>query len=150
MLRLASWKPAPGEALEPTASAWLTARQPTRVIELFWQPVIESALGESIDQWRKRDVSMDPEAIASLIALIAEQAEQCELSLAGNWSSSPETAIEDLRCQLQEIEESLIPYGLHVVGELLAQEDQIDLLNSIARAHGDVTVSVELLQDLLQ
>jgi squalene-associated FAD-dependent desaturase len=49
MLRLASWKPAPGEALEPTASAWLTARQPARVIELFWQPVIESALGESID-----------------------------------------------------------------------------------------------------
>jgi magnesium chelatase subunit H len=107
------------------------------------------SLGESIDQWRKRDISMDPEAVASLMALIAEQAEQCELSLAGNWSSSPETAIEDLRCQLQEIEESLIPYGLHVVGELLAQEDQIDLLNSIARAHGDVTVSVELLQDLL-
>lgn len=49
MLRLASWKPAAGEAVEPTAATWLAARQPERVIELFWQPVIESALGESID-----------------------------------------------------------------------------------------------------
>ena len=49
MLRLASWKPAADEAVEPTAAAWLAARQPERVIELFWQPVIESALGESID-----------------------------------------------------------------------------------------------------
>lgn len=49
MLRLAAWKPAGGDAVEPTAAAWLAARQPTRVIELFWQPVIESALGESID-----------------------------------------------------------------------------------------------------
>jgi squalene-associated FAD-dependent desaturase len=33
-----------------TARAWLeSAGQPSRVIDLFWQPVLESALGESID-----------------------------------------------------------------------------------------------------
>jgi len=33
-----------------SARAWLEGHgQPTRVIDLFWQPVIESALGESID-----------------------------------------------------------------------------------------------------
>jgi zeta-carotene desaturase len=36
-------------AERPTALAWLEAAgQPDRVIRLFWQPVIESALGESI------------------------------------------------------------------------------------------------------
>ena len=35
---------------EETASAWLAAAgQPDRVVRLFWQPVLESALGESID-----------------------------------------------------------------------------------------------------
>jgi len=34
-----------------SARAWLASHgQPARVIDLFWQPVIESALGESIDQ----------------------------------------------------------------------------------------------------
>jgi squalene-associated FAD-dependent desaturase len=49
MLRLARRSAAAGA---PTATAleWLrSAGQPERVIRLFWQPVIESALGESID-----------------------------------------------------------------------------------------------------
>ena len=53
MLKLARYRePAGGEA-DPagsTALAWLKAAgQPERVIRLFWQPVLESALGESID-----------------------------------------------------------------------------------------------------
>ena len=49
MLRLARLRPRQ-TADAQTALAWLQAAgQPPRVIELFWQPVIESALGESID-----------------------------------------------------------------------------------------------------
>jgi squalene-associated FAD-dependent desaturase len=48
MLSLARLQPKPG--VEPTALAWLESiNQPERVIRLFWQPVLESALGESID-----------------------------------------------------------------------------------------------------
>jgi len=47
MLRLARER---GAALDDTAAAWLVrVGQPERVIRLFWQPVLESALGESID-----------------------------------------------------------------------------------------------------
>jgi len=47
MLRLARHR---GAAVEGTALAWLeSVGQPERVIRLFWQPVLESALGESID-----------------------------------------------------------------------------------------------------
>lgn len=49
MLHLARWRP--GASPRPdTAAAWLAAiGQPARVIEFFWRPVLESALGESID-----------------------------------------------------------------------------------------------------
>ena len=53
MLKLARYRgPAGGEAgpADSTALAWLeSVGQPDRVIRLFWQPVLESALGESID-----------------------------------------------------------------------------------------------------
>ena len=49
MLRLARHRPADGVDAA-TALEWLRMiGQPERVIRLFWQPVIESALGESID-----------------------------------------------------------------------------------------------------
>jgi squalene-associated FAD-dependent desaturase len=47
MIRLARTR---GAALDDTAAAWLERiGQPERVVRLFWQPVLESALGESID-----------------------------------------------------------------------------------------------------
>ncbi len=49
MIRLAVRQNIPTDDTEPTAACWLHARQPKRVIDLFWQPVIESALGESIE-----------------------------------------------------------------------------------------------------
>jgi squalene-associated FAD-dependent desaturase len=49
MLRLARYRAA-GDSGLATAAAWLAAiGQPPRVIEYFWRPVLESALGESID-----------------------------------------------------------------------------------------------------
>jgi squalene-associated FAD-dependent desaturase len=53
MLKLARYREPAGNDTVPsrdTALAWLRGvGQPERVIRLFWQPVLESALGESID-----------------------------------------------------------------------------------------------------
>ena len=49
MMRLAVRQNIVTDDSEPTAACWLQSRQPKRVIDLFWQPVIESALGESMD-----------------------------------------------------------------------------------------------------
>jgi squalene-associated FAD-dependent desaturase len=50
MLRLARSRESGISRQPETARAWLAAvGQPDRVIRLFWQPVLESALGESID-----------------------------------------------------------------------------------------------------
>jgi len=49
MMRLAVRQNIATDDTEPTAARWLGEKQPERVIRLFWQPVIESALGESIE-----------------------------------------------------------------------------------------------------
>ena len=49
MMRLAVRQNIAKDDTELTASCWLHSRQPKRVIDLFWQPVIESALGESME-----------------------------------------------------------------------------------------------------
>jgi squalene-associated FAD-dependent desaturase len=49
MFRLAVRRKTCNSGSEVTAAQWLRPRQPERVIQLFWQPVIESALGESMD-----------------------------------------------------------------------------------------------------
>jgi squalene-associated FAD-dependent desaturase len=49
MLQLARLRP-PTVKMDATAATWLESiGQPRRVIEYFWRPVLESALGESID-----------------------------------------------------------------------------------------------------
>jgi hypothetical protein len=49
MMRLAVRQNIATDNTELTAARWLRKKQPERVIELFWQPVIESALGESME-----------------------------------------------------------------------------------------------------
>lgn len=105
-------------------------------------------LGDSIDRWRRRDQDQDAESLGELVRLIREQAEACDLSLV-NWGDDVEAAIEDLRNQLNEIEESLIPYGLHVVGEIMPREDRLCLLQSISTAQGKFQPSEKLLERVL-
>ena len=91
-------------------------------------------LGDAIDQWRRRDDRQDSGEHESLIALIKELAEVCDLQDV-DWSQGPETAILALRSRLTEIEEALIPFGLHVVGDVLAENERRELLASIVAAH---------------
>ena len=106
------------------------------------------SLGDSIDRWRQREEQQDGESLAELISLIKEQAAACELA-DQDWQAGPEQAIECLRHQLREIEETLIPYGLHVVGEVLPRPDRLSLLQSIATAQGHGQLSDGFLNALL-
>ena len=105
-------------------------------------------LGDSIDRWRRRDHDQDADSLGELVGLIREQAEACDLNPA-SWDQDVEVAIEDLRHQLNEIEESLIPYGLHVVGEVMPREDRLTLLQSISTAQGQFQPSDNLLERVL-
>jgi magnesium chelatase subunit H len=101
-------------------------------------------LKASLSRWRQ----LGPEEAherPSLAALIQSQA--CELELAKSepvWDGDSEAVIMTLNEKLLELEYTLIPHGLHVVGRAPTVEERVDMLLSIAEAAHGATINDEL------
>jgi len=107
-------------------------------------------LKDAIDRWRVRD--LDASQQASLTALIHTLATESDLITTDTelWpADQAETAIESLRLSLLEIEESLIPYGLHVVGKAPSITQKLDLLRTVAHASFDIKISADVLESVI-
>ena len=105
----------------------------------------------SIDTWRSRDDGMGKQQCADLIALIHTQAAELDLvDTQSPWATGQaDMAITALYQQLHEIETSLIPFGLHVVGEAMEPAQKLELLQSVAQASASVTLSDQWIESLL-
>ncbi len=88
----------------------------------------------SLDRWRALDATKAGEANA-LREMIQQQAVAVELATAEpQWRADEADArVAALRERLLELEYSLIPMGLHVVGEPMAPEARADTLIEIAK-----------------
>jgi magnesium chelatase subunit H len=91
----------------------------------------------SIERWR----TLAPEAARErepLAALIQTQAAALDLALAEPaWNGDLESRIAKLGEAILELEYTLIPHGLHVVGEPPSAAERVDLLVAMAEAaHG--------------
>jgi magnesium chelatase subunit H len=109
-----------------------------------------SELKGSIDRWRERcDQSADQRA--ELAELIRTQAMELDLVVVDDaaWDSEPDAQIERLRLALIELEETLIPYGLHVVGEAPSREQRIDMLQALAQATHEVQLEPGVIEVLI-
>ncbi len=101
-------------------------------------------LKASLSRWRQ----LGPEEAherPSLAAMIQSQA--CELELANSepaWDGDSEAVIMTLNEKLLELEYTLIPHGLHVVGRAPTVEERVDMLLSIAEAAHGATINDEL------
>jgi magnesium chelatase subunit H len=95
-------------------------------------------LKSSIDRWRSGTDQKAAER-ADLVELIRSQAAELDLMAAEDerWSDAPDDCIDKLRLDLIELEETLIPYGLHVVGDAPSREQRIDMLHALACASHD-------------
>jgi len=91
-------------------------------------------LKTTLDRWRQLDKSQADEA-ATLRALVQQQAAAVELAVAEPaWRADETDAIvAQLRERLLELEYTLIPLGLHVVGEGMPPEARADVQLEIAR-----------------
>jgi magnesium chelatase subunit H len=94
-------------------------------------------LRASIDRWR----ALPPEASverADLAALIQAQAAELDLVPAEPvWSVDADLEVLALARRVLELEHTLIPHGLHVVGEAPTAEQRVDLLMAVAQARGE-------------
>ncbi len=94
-------------------------------------------LKSALDRFR----ALAPEAVEErkrLAASIRAQGEALDLlAEEAAWPDVPEAEITDLVARVAELEETLIPHGLHVVGEPPSEEERADLVQAIAEAsHG--------------
>ncbi len=107
-------------------------------------------LKASLDRWR----ALPPEALgdaADLAALIQAQASDLDLAAAEPaWEADAPKQIAALGTALIELEHTLIPHGLHVVGRPLTEEARTDMLRSLADASHGIDPGTDALTALVQ
>ena len=90
-------------------------------------------LKATFERWRNTDDRTSDSEKSSLVALLQEQACALELTSAlPCWSPSDTLMIESVRQKLLEVEQALIPIGLHIVGKTPSVEERADMLLAIA------------------
>jgi magnesium chelatase subunit H len=107
-------------------------------------------LKASLDRWRGLEPDVDAGPRDTLAALIQAQAVAVDLATAEpEWTAADAARIERLSSALLELEYTLIPHGLHVVGEGLNEEQRTSMLDAAGvtdaaeRARLDVLLAVD-------
>ncbi|MFK7830886.1 MAG: magnesium chelatase subunit H [Congregibacter sp.] len=98
-------------------------------------------LKSAIDRWRTGQDEC-PEARNELAEMIHAQGVELDLcDVEESWDANSADPIESLRRDLIELENTLIPYGLHVVGEVAKGEERRDMIQSVAAAGHELELS---------
>lgn len=107
-------------------------------------------LKASVEHWR----GLEPEAgeqRADLAELIQAQAAALELAQAEPaWGEDADARIAKLWIDVLELEQTLIPSGLHVVGEVASEDERVDLLLAVADSTHGAKLPREVVEALVQ
>ena len=128
----------------PSEGTIAKRRAAATLISYLTPPVAQSGLYKGLSDLKdalERYRGLEPQAQAErdeLAVMIQAQAAQLELAQAEPlWGDASEARIARLNEEVLEVEYTLIPYGLHVVGQAPSAEERCDLLLSCAEAsHG--------------
>ena len=129
----------------PSEGALAKRRAQATLISYLTPPVAHAGLYKglvdlkaSIERWRALEPGEQAER-APLAVMIQSQAALIDLATAEPlWGAEAESRIAALGRQMLELEYTLIPHGLHVVGQAPSNEERVDLLLSVAEAgHGE-------------
>src|SRR4051794_17452709 len=131
-------------ANNPSEGALAKRRASATLISYLTPPIAHAGLYRglldlktSIDRWRGLGPDAEAER-ADLATLIQAQAALVELSEAEPpWTGDAEARIQRIGDQVLELEYTLIPHGLHVVGATPSTEQRVEMLEAVAdAAHG--------------
>jgi magnesium chelatase subunit H len=144
----ASNNPSEGAIAKRRGSATLVSYLPPTFAESgLYKGLVE--LKQSLDRWRSLDQEVSSER-SDLANMIHEQALALELPVPAQMPSTVgliEPWIDQLQEQLLELEYTLIPEGLHVIGQLPSRDQRLSTLKAMAQAMG--MPAVDLLDDLV-
>jgi magnesium chelatase subunit H len=125
-------------ANNPSEGAIAKRRSAATLISYMTPPVTKAGLYKelldmqsSVDRWRK----LDPDAHAekqNLAALIQQQAIAAELATEdSSWQDDPGAEVNALVARLDELRNTMIPHGLHVVGESISSAEMEEWLDAL-------------------
>ncbi len=97
-------------------------------------------LKASVERWRNQAPG-DAAERDQLVELIKAQSLELELTSDTDWVDDPHTAICRLQDAIMELEYTLIPHGLHVVGEGMSEDERADMLQAVAESTHELTLS---------
>jgi magnesium chelatase subunit H len=131
-------------ANNPSEGAIAKRRAAATLISYLTPPVGRAGLYKglldlkaSIDRWRATASKTSDERV-ELAAMIREQANALDLvDDPDDWVRDSEAAVTALAARLYEYEQTLVPEGLHVVGEPPSREARANLLLAMADSQGD-------------
>jgi magnesium chelatase subunit H len=103
-------------------------------------------LKASLERWRALEPDTDPEKRAALAALVQAQAVAVDLAAAEPvWSGAAAKEIERLRDAVLELEYTLIPHGLHVIGRPPSAPERVELLDAAGVADAGTRAALDAL-----
>jgi magnesium chelatase subunit H len=142
-------------ANNPSEGALAKRRSGATLISYLTPPIAHAGLYKglidlkaSILRWR----TCGPEALAERAAvetLIRDQADALNLSTAKDADGAP-GAVAAIAEQVNELERTLIPEGLHTIGETASPEARIDLLTAMAAARDGPAPAREAIAALVE
>ena len=125
-------------ANNPSEGAIAKRRSAATLISYLTPPVAKAGLYKELEELKasietRRHLKPEQsEELAELARLIAEQAAALDLAKAGeDWSADADLRIDALRGQLRELEDTLIPYDMHTLGEPFGRDQRLDLLEAM-------------------
>jgi magnesium chelatase subunit H len=107
-------------------------------------------LKASLESWRA-SAAGDAEQRESLALLIQSQAAALDLAAAAPaWGAACETRIGSLAAQMLELEYTLIPHGLHVIGKSASLPQRVEFLMAMAESSSGARPSRAAVQALVE
>ncbi len=107
-------------------------------------------LKSSLEHWRSLagEAAEERDDLATLIQAQASELELAEAEPA--WNGSAQNEIDRLGADILELEYTLIPHGLHVVGEPATEAERIDFLTALSEASHDLQPERAAIEALAQ
>jgi magnesium chelatase subunit H len=141
----------------PSEGAIAKRRSGATLVSYLTPPVAQAGLYKGLSDLKasiQRYQSLEPSRADErndLVQLIIAQGAEVELVVVG--TTWPEEAwdheVTRLGHKLLELEETLIPHGLHVVGQDLSVEERTDMLAAMADAHAEMKTSHEVVRAIV-
>jgi magnesium chelatase subunit H len=131
-------------ANNPSEGAIAKRRSAATMVSYLTPPIAQAGLyrglldlKDSIDHWWGLAQDSGPERAALSEVIQAEAAALDLVATAPAWGNEADARITSLSAQVYELEQTLIPHGLHVVGAIPPQDTRADLLLAMGECkHG--------------